>query len=63
MQDKVGIVRREDEMREALAGLSALWERALGSAWMEIASSILAGTPPSTCQICSPFGGGDQVRH
>jgi len=28
MQDKVGIVRREDEMREALEGISALWERA-----------------------------------
>ncbi|MGH8162900.1 MAG: fumarate reductase/succinate dehydrogenase flavoprotein subunit, partial [Rhodanobacteraceae bacterium] len=28
MQDKVGIVRREDEMRAALDGLGALWERA-----------------------------------
>ncbi len=28
MQDKVGIVRREDEMQEALEGLKALWERA-----------------------------------
>ena len=28
MQDKVGIVRREDEMRQALEGISALWERA-----------------------------------
>ena len=28
MQDKVGIVRREDEMQAALKGLSALWERA-----------------------------------
>jgi succinate dehydrogenase flavoprotein subunit len=27
MQDKVGIVRREDEMRAALEGISALWER------------------------------------
>ncbi|MGH7937644.1 MAG: fumarate reductase/succinate dehydrogenase flavoprotein subunit, partial [Bryobacteraceae bacterium] len=28
MQDKVGIVRREDEMNAALEGLGALWERA-----------------------------------
>ena len=28
MQDKVGIVRRADEMQAALKGLSALWERA-----------------------------------
>ena len=28
MQDKVGIVRRADEMQAALRGLSALWERA-----------------------------------
>ncbi len=28
MQDKVGIVRREDEMRAALEGLGALWKRA-----------------------------------
>jgi len=30
MQDKVGIVRREDEMREALEGIRLLWERAAG---------------------------------
>ena len=28
MQDKVGIVRREEEMREALDGLRTLWARA-----------------------------------
>ncbi len=28
MQDKVGIVRREDEMQEALQGIITLWERA-----------------------------------
>ncbi|MEO5717126.1 MAG: FAD-binding protein, partial [Chthoniobacterales bacterium] len=28
MQSNVGIVRREDEMQEALKGISALWERA-----------------------------------
>jgi succinate dehydrogenase / fumarate reductase flavoprotein subunit len=28
MQDKVGIVRREDEMQAALEGISALWQRA-----------------------------------
>jgi succinate dehydrogenase / fumarate reductase flavoprotein subunit len=28
MQDKVGIVRREEEMQAALVGISALWERA-----------------------------------
>src|SRR5207245_2170962 len=30
MQDKVGIVRREDEMQQALAAISKLWERARG---------------------------------
>ncbi|HEY2713586.1 MAG TPA: fumarate reductase/succinate dehydrogenase flavoprotein subunit [Chthoniobacterales bacterium] len=28
MQDKVGIVRREDEMQEALQGIGTLWQRA-----------------------------------
>jgi succinate dehydrogenase / fumarate reductase flavoprotein subunit len=28
MQDLVGIVRREDEMRQALVGIASLWERA-----------------------------------
>ena len=28
MQDKVGIVRREEEMQEALQGITTLWQRA-----------------------------------
>ena len=48
MQDKVGIVRDEDEMQAALDRLeSALGTRGTGRRGLAIASSIPAGTPRS----------------
>ncbi len=45
MQNLVGIVRREDEMKQALDGLAKLYERARRpSPFMAIANTTPAGT-------------------
>ena len=54
MQDLVGIVRTESEMREALARIAALNERAGARRRRRAtASTTPAGTPASTCATCS----------
>ena len=53
MQDLVGIVRQESEMREALERLAALAAaRGHAPASAAIANTTTAGTRPSTCTTC-----------
>lgn len=52
MNDLVGIIRREAEMKQALEKLAELRARPAGPAWRGTGSSIRAGTWPWTCATC-----------
>ena len=52
MNDLVGIIRREEEMSQALERLAGLRERARRAGWRATASSTPAGTWRSTCATC-----------
>ena len=54
MQDLVGIVRNESDMRRALEGIFALRRRAAEVGVTETASTTRAGTPRWTSTTCSP---------
>ena len=63
MQDLVGIVRREEEMQQALErDLRSLRKRAEASPSQAIANTTTAGTPHSICTICSRFRGSSRAR-
>ena len=52
MNDLVGIIRKEDEIEQALASLEELKPRVAAVSVEGTGSSTPAGTSPSTCATC-----------